>query len=187
MVALSWREANYGTAVRIDDEGKLVRIAPNDGRATGHGQRSDVLVTLLGDDPIHAGMPREWMSPDMEVYYYARGPAQNLTVLAYARDSDPKLGLLWPVEWTTSYGKGRVYISTYGHVWPGDTNPPGLRCAAVQSIIPRALQWLAHRTPASRFRMTFPARMPSRSARYQSNATSLLRPDILCSSYLHLK
>ena len=60
-------------------------------------------------------------------------------MLAYARDSDPKLGLLWPVEWTTSYGKGRVYISTYGHVWPGDANPPGLRCAAVQTIIPRAL------------------------------------------------
>jgi hypothetical protein len=147
MVALSWREANYGTAIRIGDEEKLVRIAPNDGRGTGHGQRSDVLVTRLGEDQIHVGMPRAWMSPDMEVYYYARGPAQNLTVLAYARDSDPKLGLLWPVEWTTTYGRGRVYISTYGHVWPGDVDPAGLRCAAVQIIIPRALEWLAHRTP----------------------------------------
>ena len=81
----------------------------------------------------------------MEVYYYARGPAERLQVLAYATDSDPKLGLLWPVEWTTTYGKGRVYISTYGHVWPGDVEPPGLRDAAVQTIIPRALEWLARR------------------------------------------
>jgi hypothetical protein len=145
MVGLSWRDANYGTAIRIDDAGGLVRIPPNDGRATNHGKRQDVLVTRLGNDPIHAGLPRAWMSPEMEVYYYARGPAQNVNVLAYARDTDPKLGLLWPVEWTTTYGKGRVYISTYGHVWPGDVDPPGMRCAAVQTIIPRALEWLARR------------------------------------------
>lgn len=145
MVGLSWREADYGTAIRIGDSGQLIRIPANDGRGTGHGQRSNVLVTRFGDDPIHEGMPLAWMSPDMEVYYYARGPAENLHVLAYARDSDPKLGLLWPVEWTTTYGKGRVYISTYGHVWPGDVDPPGLRCAAAQTIIPRALEWLARR------------------------------------------
>jgi uncharacterized protein len=145
MVGLSWRDANHGTAIRIDDAGKLVRIPPNDGFATNHGKRQDVLVTRLGDDPIHAGLPHAWMSPDMEVYYYARGPAENINVLAYARDTDPKFGLLWPVEWTTTYGKGRVYISTYGHVWPGDVDPPGMRCAAVQTIIPRALEWLAGR------------------------------------------
>jgi type 1 glutamine amidotransferase len=145
MVGLSWRPADYGTAIRIGDHGRIVRIPAGVGRGTGHGERSNVLVTRLGNDPIHAGMPRAWMSPDMEVYYYARGPAEHLHVLAYARDADPKLGLLWPVEWTTTYGKGRVYISTYGHVWPGDVQPAGLRCAAVQTIIPRSLEWLAHR------------------------------------------
>lgn len=145
MVGLSWRPADFGLAIRVSDTGKLIRIPPGEGRGTSHGKRSSVLVTRLGNDPIHAGMPRSWMSPDMEVYFYARGPAQHLRVLAYARDSDPKLGLLWPVEWTTTYGKGRVYISTYGHVWPGDVQPIGLRCAAVQTIIPRALEWLARR------------------------------------------
>jgi type 1 glutamine amidotransferase len=52
--------------------------------------------------------------------------------------------LLWPVEWTTTFGKGRVYVSTYGHVWKGDVQPASLRDAAVQTIIPRALEWLAH-------------------------------------------
>lgn len=145
MVGLCWRDAGYGTAVRVSEEGRIVRIPPGEGGGTGHGARSDVLVTLLGDDPIHAGMPRTWLSPDMEVYYYARGPAERLHVLAYARDSKPGQGMLWPVEWTTTYGQGRVYVSTYGHVWKGDVQPAGLRCAAVQTIIPRALQWLARR------------------------------------------
>jgi type 1 glutamine amidotransferase len=145
MVALCWRKADYGTAIRVNDDGTLVRIPPGKERGTNHGKRGDVLVTRLGDDPIHAGMPRQWLSPDMEVYYFARGPATNLTVLAYARDSRPGQGLLWPVEWTVDYGKGRVYVSTYGHVWDGATNPPSMRCAAVQTIIPRAVQWLAHK------------------------------------------
>ena len=146
MVGLSWRNAGYGTAIQISSVGTLERIPPGEGVGTGHGPRGDVLVTRLGDDPIHAGMPPQWLSPDMEVYYYARGPADHLHVLTFARDSDPKLGMLWPVEWTTDYGKGRVYISTYGHVWPGDVQPPSMRDAAVQTIIPRALEWLAHRT-----------------------------------------
>jgi uncharacterized protein len=145
MVGLCWRRADYGTAIRVTDAGKLVRIPPGVGRGTGHGQRGDVLVTRLGDDPIHKGMPRAWMSPGLEVYYYARGPARHLHVLAYARDDAPGLGMLWPAEWTTTFGKGRVYISTYGHVWDGDVQPASMRDAAVQTIIPRALQWLARR------------------------------------------
>ena len=143
MVGLCWRKADYGTAIRVNDDGSLVRIPPGEGGGTSHGPRGDVLVTRLGDDPIHAGMPRAWLSPDMEVYYYARGPAENIQVLAYARDSKPGQGMLWPVEWTTTYGQGRVYVSTYGHVWRGDVQPASMRCAAVQTIVPRAVQWLA--------------------------------------------
>ena len=145
MVGLCWRKPSYGTAIRVNEDGTLARIPPGVGAGTGHGARGDVLVTRLGDDPIHAGLPRSWLSPDMEVYYYARGPAENVTVLAYARDSKPGQRLLWPVEWTVSYGQGRVYVSTYGHVWKGDVQPPSLRCAAVQTIILRAVQWLAKR------------------------------------------
>jgi type 1 glutamine amidotransferase len=145
MVGLSWRNADYGAAIRLTDAGKLVRIPPGVGRGTGHGTRGTVLVTRLGNDPIHKGMPRAWLSPGLEVYYYARGPAQHLHVLAYARDAEPGLGMLWPVEWTTTFGSGRVYISTYGHVWDEDVQPASMRDAAVQTIIPRALQWLARR------------------------------------------
>jgi type 1 glutamine amidotransferase len=145
MVGLCWRNADYGTAMRVNDDGSLVRIPPGEGGSTGHGTRGDVLITRLGDDPIHAGMPRQWLTPGLEVYYYARGPAENVNVLAYARDSKPGQGLLWPVEWTVSYGKGRVYVSTYGHVWKGDVQPASMRCAAVQTLIPRVVQWLARK------------------------------------------
>jgi type 1 glutamine amidotransferase len=145
MVGLCWRNADYGTALRVNEDGTLLRIPAGEGSATGHGDRGDVLVHLMGNDPIHAGMPQSWLSPGMEVYYFARGPATNLQVLAYGRDTKRGQGFLWPVEWTTTYGKGRAYISTYGHVWKGDTDPAAMRCAAVQTIIPRAIQWLARR------------------------------------------
>jgi type 1 glutamine amidotransferase len=145
MVGLCWRKANYGTAIRVNEDGSLLRIPPGEGGGTNHGKRGDVLVTRLGDDPIHTGMPQAWLSPDMEVYYDARGPAEAVQVLAYARDTKPGQRWLWPVEWTVAYGRGRVYVSTYGHVWRGDVDPPSMRCAAVQTIIPRAVQWLAQR------------------------------------------
>jgi type 1 glutamine amidotransferase len=145
MVGLSWRSADYGTSIGLTDAGKPVRIPPGVGRGTGHGPRGNVLVTRLGNDPIHEGIPRSWLSPGLEVYYFARGPAEHLRVLAYARDDEPGLRMLWPMEWTTRFGKGRIYISTYGHVWDGDVQPASMRDAAVQTIIPRALEWLADR------------------------------------------
>ena len=51
----------------------------------------------------------------------------------------------FPLEWTVAYGQGRVYTSTFGHVWKGDTQPERMRCAGVQTMVVRALQWLAHR------------------------------------------
>jgi hypothetical protein len=102
-------------------------------------------VHRLGDHPIHAGLPRDWLTPDIEVYYYARGPAENLTVLSHG--FDPRTQMNWPLEWTVQYGQGRVYTSTFGHVWKGDVQPARMRCAGVQTVAVRALQWLAGRTP----------------------------------------
>jgi type 1 glutamine amidotransferase len=150
MVGLSWRHADYGTAIELSSTGKITRIPAGVGRGTSHAPKGTVLVMRLSDDPIHKGMPRAWISPDLEVYFYARGPAENLRVLTYAKDADPTLGKYWPVEWTTTFGKGRVYIATYGHVWPGDGQPDSMRDVAMQTIIPRALEWLAHR------RVTYP-------------------------------
>ena len=145
IVGLCWRKRDYGTAIRVMEDARLVRIPPGEGEGTGHGKRGTVLVTCLGEHPIHAGLPHAWLTPGLEVYYFARGPAENVQVLSYGRDTKPGQGWLWPVEWTVAYGQGRVYVSTFGHVWKGDANLESMRCAAVQTIIPRALQWLARR------------------------------------------
>jgi len=143
MIGLGWRKMDFGVALSIGANEQIEVIPAGEGRDTGHGNRLDTVVHRLGDHPIHAGLPRGWLTPDIEVYYFARGPARNLTVLSYGFDPVTKLN--WPLEWTVTYGRGRVYTSTFGHVWKGDTQPARMRCAGVQTIVVRALQWLARR------------------------------------------
>ena len=155
MIGLGWRKKDFGPALAVEADGKITRIPAGEGRDTGHGARLDTVVKRLGDHPIHTGLPREWRTPDIEVYYYARGPATNLTVLSYG--FDPRTQMNWPLEWTVTYGKGRVYTSTFGHVWKGDTQPERIRCAGLQTVVVRALQWLAQRPVTATVPADFPA------------------------------
>lgn len=143
IIGLGWRNRDFGVAISIDDKGEIVRIPANEGRGTGHGNRVDTVVKRLGDHPIHEGLPREWKTPDIEVYHFARGPAENIDILSYG--FDPQTQQNWPLEWAVTFGKGRVYTSTFGHVWHDDTQPERMRCAGLQTIIVRSLQWLAEK------------------------------------------
>jgi len=155
MIGLGWRKKDFGWALAVEADGKITRIPAGEGRDTGHGSRLDTVVKRLGEHPIYACLPREWRTPDIEVYYYARGPATNLTVLSYG--FDPRTQMNWPLEWTVTYGRGRVYTSTFGHVWKGDTQPERMRCAGLQTVVVRALQWLADRPVTSTVPSDFPA------------------------------
>lgn len=155
MIGLGWRKKDFGWAIAIDEHQNLIRIPAGKGLDTGHGARVDTLVKRLGNHPIHAGLPRQWLTPDIEVYFYARGPAKNLKVLSYGFDPQTKMN--WPLEWTVRYGRGRVYTSTYGHVWAGDDQPSRMRCAGVQTVAIRALQWLAKREVTYPVPADFPA------------------------------
>ncbi|MBC7784363.1 MAG: ThuA domain-containing protein [Burkholderiales bacterium] len=154
MIGLGWRTKEQGIALTIDKEEKIVPIAIGQGQGTGHGPRTDVVVHRLGDHAIHAGMPRAWMAADIEVYNYARGPAKNIEVLSYGLCERTKMN--WPLEWTTTFGQGRVYTSTFGHVWKGDVQPKSMRCAGVQTLLPRVLQWLAKRPVDAPIAADFP-------------------------------
>ncbi|HEX6637635.1 MAG TPA: ThuA domain-containing protein [Steroidobacteraceae bacterium] len=143
MIGIGWRKKEFGDALVVSDEGRIERIPRGEGEDTGHGDRFDALVQRRGEHPIHRGLPQSWRAADIEVYYYARGPAKNVDVLSFAHD--PHTDRNWPIEWTVQYGRGRVYTSTLGHVWKGDVEPVTVRDAGVQTLLVRALQWLARR------------------------------------------
>ncbi len=143
MIGMGWRPVSYGFALKLASHGDVIRIPPSEGSETNHGKRTDRIIHRTGEDPVHAGMPSAWMTPLVEVYTHARGPAENVTVLSWAEE--PTTHEHWPIEWTIQYGKGRVYNSTFGHVWKNEQDPVDLRCAGFQTVLIRALQWLAHR------------------------------------------
>ena len=146
IIGLGWRPVTYGTALKMSADGTITRLPPGEGRATTHANRQDVVVHTLGNHPIHAGMPATWKTPLLEVYTDARGPANNVEVISYGQD--PRFKDYWPLEWTVTYGQGRVYASSFGHVWSDDSEtkqPVDLLAADEQVLIMRAIQWLAKR------------------------------------------
>ncbi|MGJ8642036.1 MAG: ThuA domain-containing protein [Luteolibacter sp.] len=143
MLGIGYRKKEAGWAIRVEDDGSLVKIPPGEGLNTAHGKRVDTLVRRPGDHPIHEGFPREWMTEDTEVYFYPRGPAENIEILSFGYD--PKTKMNWPLEWVVAYGKGRVYSSSFGHSWQGEESPERMRCVGMRTVAIRALQWLAKR------------------------------------------
>ena len=154
IIGLGWRTVDFGYAITIEDDGRINRIPAGEGEKTSHGPRFDAVLTRHGNHPIHVGLPARWMAADLEVYRYARGPAENLTVLSYAKD--PKTQLNFPTEWVVEFGKGKVYNSTFGHIWHNDSNPPGARCVAFQTMLVRAVEWLGRGVVTSEIPGDFP-------------------------------
>jgi type 1 glutamine amidotransferase len=141
MIGLGWRSPEEGVALQVKENGQIKEIPVGEGKATYHGPRNDEVIYILNDHPINEVFPEAWKTPDMELYKFARGPAKNLTVLSFARDAETNIS--WPVEWTVAYGKGRVYNSSMGHLWKGETYPVGYRCIGFQTTLIRATEWLA--------------------------------------------
>jgi type 1 glutamine amidotransferase len=154
MIGLGWRDKSFGKAAEILDGGGIKIIEPGDGENTSHGARVNALVTRIDNHPIQKGLPRRWIYADIEVYTYARGPMENVTILSYAKDALYKKN--FPIEWVIKYGKGSVYNSTLGHFWKDQRNPEGMRCAAFQTEMVRALQWLAKRKVDTSLPKDFP-------------------------------
>ena len=142
MIGLGWRPQDTGTSLEIDSNGNILRYGPGEGKGTGHGDRFNALVQILNRHPINEGYPDAWQTVNTEVYYFPRGDAKNLEVLSYAYDST-STQKMWPVEWVVEYGKGKVYNSSLGHLWQGETYPPAYQCAGYQTTVVRVTEWLA--------------------------------------------
>jgi len=141
IIGLGWRPRSYGYALQLDSADHVTRIPPGQGEGTNHGERFDAVIHILNRHPINQGYPQRWRTASMELYRYARGPAENITILSAAADS--VTGRIFPVEWVVRYGKGRVYASSMGHLWKGDLYPVSYRSIDFQTTLIRATEWLA--------------------------------------------
>ena len=142
MIGLGWRSAKVFKALQVDSVGKnIVEIPVGTGINTTHGARFDAVIQRFTVNPINKDMPEAWKTPSMELYKYPRGPAENLTVLSFCRDSVTHIN--WPVEWGVHYGKGRVYNSSMGHLWKDEVYPTSYRCIGFQTTMIRVTEWLA--------------------------------------------
>ena len=141
MIGLGWRPKETGYALQLDSADHIIRIPPGQGEGTNHGARFDAIIHIVKRHPINKGYPERWRTASMELYRYARGPAANITILSAATDS--VTNQIWPVEWVVSYGKGKVYASSMGHLWKGDVYPVSYRCIGFQTTLIRATEWLA--------------------------------------------
>jgi type 1 glutamine amidotransferase len=154
MIGLGWRKADQGTAIEIVN-GKMVKIPVGEGENTSHGERVDLVVNKLISHPVNEGFPDKWKTPDIELYTFARGFAENVQVLSYTYDT--RTAKNWPVEWVVNYGKGRVYNSTFGHLWHDVRMPPSIQCVGFQTTFLRAIQWLAGKEVTVKIPENFPS------------------------------
>ena len=141
MIGIGWRGRDHGVALELEADGQIRLIPAGEGEKTSHGPRQDTQVIRLADHPITRGTPKRWMTPDIEVYTFARGPAEDLTVLTYGLHKATRR--YWPLEWVVSYGRGRVYSSSFGHIWKTDVGiPDRVLCVGFQTSLIRAAEWL---------------------------------------------
>ena len=156
MIGIGWRDKHHGVALQLDADGNIRRVPAGEGERTSHGPRQDTIVIRLTDHPITLGTPTRWITPDIEVYTYARGPAEQLTVLTYGRHI--ATDSYWPLEWVVSYGQGRVYSSSFGHIWKSDSGiPDRVLCMGFQTSLIRAAEWLASGTVSYPVPADFPS------------------------------
>lgn len=142
MIGMGWRSVDTGYALEIDVHRQIHHHLPGEGMGTGHGDRFNAVIQILNRHPINKDYPGAWQTKNTEVYSFPRGPAKNMTVLSFAYDST-STKKFWPVEWVVTYGKGRVYNSSLGHLWSGENYPPAYRCIGYQTTLIRAVEWLA--------------------------------------------
>ena len=109
-----------------------------------HGERVPFVITIRDSlHPITRGLPTQWLHQNDELYGNLRGPAQNFHILAtaFSTKESKGTGKEEPVMMTISYGKGRIYHCTLGHVKPEFAD--GLQDVGFQVTFSRATEWTA--------------------------------------------
>ena len=144
MIGLGWRKNTFGDRLTIDDAGNVVRAPKGEGPDSSHGPPHVYKIKVRDPEhPVMKGMPAEWTHAKDELYHGQRGPAENMHILATAYSSSEfkGTGTNEPMIWVIPYGKGRVFTTVMGHVFPNQTE--AIRCVGFQTVVARGSEWAA--------------------------------------------
>jgi hypothetical protein len=132
---IRWRDG--GMAVDSVTAGTAQHPSPHD----------FVMTNRAPDHPIMKGLPSVWRHASDELYSNLRGPAQNVTILATAMApvSMPNgTGEHEPIIMAITYGKGRVFHDTLGHVGATQKEPiPAMNSVDYIVLLQRGTEWAA--------------------------------------------
>jgi type 1 glutamine amidotransferase len=110
-----------------------IGLAFQPGRSKYRHGPLDLKIVAATDEPITRALPREIHFVD-ESYWPMIGDTNSVRVLATAKEE----GTDWPMVWTLSRGKGKVFASIVGHyTWSYDD--PLFRL-----VVLRAIAWTAN-------------------------------------------
>ncbi|MFK7934162.1 MAG: ThuA domain-containing protein [Saprospiraceae bacterium] len=157
------RDEKNGPYVYYNEADKLV-VDSTQGNAGAHGERHQFQVRLRDSNhPITAGMPQTWWTGVDECYAKLRGPAQDMTVLATAKDLSKKAPTdrHEPILMVIDYGKGRVFHTTLGHDTDAFEN-----VGFITSLL-RGVEWAATGKVTQTIPTDFPTTKQSKSRTFQ--------------------
>ncbi|MCU1322474.1 MAG: Trehalose utilization [Acidobacteriaceae bacterium] len=148
-----WRGRNEASGPHWYYKDDKLVSDPSPGRAGSHGLRVPFKVTVRDSEhPIMKGLPKVWMHQGDELYANLRGPGKNMTVLAtgYSDPANHGTGFGEPQLMVLSYGKGRIFHTTFGH--DGDA------LSSVDGIVTfqRGVEWAATGKVTQRVPTSFP-------------------------------
>ncbi|MCM8532375.1 MAG: ThuA domain-containing protein [Lentisphaeraceae bacterium] len=144
MIGLGWRKEGHGTAVKVDDHsGKCVHQEKGN---SGHGSKHPFKVKVRqANHPIMKGIPSEWLHAKDELYHNMRGDFKNCTILstAFSDSKQRGTGQHEPLTWEVKYGKGKVIVTSMGHIWKNDKAINSVHCVGFQTIVSRSCEYVA--------------------------------------------
>ena len=95
---------------------------------------------MRNNHPLTQGMPSEWTQRSEQLTHGLHGPAEKLTIISFAWSKVTQRNE--PMEWTRLWGKGRVYVTMFGHTAKGEDNP-NLHTPGFRSTLARGAEWAA--------------------------------------------